>query len=531
MRDVFEKTERDFKILVEKFNCPGSKMWLHIVESELVNDSRELTRNLFQAHVNSRGIGYIGKSLKTKTNSLLTHKRLLKRNLNTLFGRIIIKRVGYSSREHHTVFPFDALLNLPNSSFSYGLQRFVARRTATLSFSEVLKLVKELTGTKIGSKQVVQIVEYCTKYFDEFYNNIDYNVLDFNKKLNNLEQIEKISSKNPDKIVNKKKLSNKNSKILVLTTDAKGIVMRQESLRKETRKRAEISKNKMSKRLSKGEKSNRKRMAQVASVYFIESFPRNPYDIIDDLRKKKKNKKRPRPIQKRVWASLEQSSDEVITAMFNDALKRDPQKNNSWVVLIDGNKHQLDVVENLSKIHEVKTTIILDIIHVIEYLWTASRALIDEKRHSECQAWVEEKIIEILNNNAGRVAGGIRISSSKLRISKAKKKAAEDCAQYISNHKEYMNYKDYLKYGFPIATGVIEGACRHLIKDRMDITGARWTLSGAESVLKLRALVSSNDFEKYWEFYLKNEFEKNYNNVIKDLDKIKILRKKSVKSS
>lgn len=84
------------------------------------------------------------------------------------------------------------------------------------------------------------------------------------------------------------------------------------------------------------------------------------------------------------------------------------------------------------------------------------------------------------------------------------------CAGYLLKNKERLQYGEALKSGFPIASGVIEGACRHLINDRLDITGARWSLQGAEAVLKLRSLKSSGDFESYWKFYKKMSKKRNY---------------------
>ena len=147
---------------------------------------------------------------------------------------------------------------------------------------------------------------------------------------------------------------------------------------------------------------------------------------------------------------------------------------------------------------------------MIEYLWDAARVFVDEKNHAGCETWVNEKLEQILNGKAGKVAGSIRISASKRDLSEGKKKTAKDCARYLTNHKKYMNYVGYLKSGYPIATGIIEGACRYLIKDRMDITGARWTLSGAESVLKLRSLVTSGDFDNYWNLHLQCEHDRNH---------------------
>lgn len=491
MNDEFREANEDFTGMVEKYKSLKSG-WLNAVETEIFSDGRELTRKILQGHVNCRGSGDAGQSITTTDGEILKHRRLQKRSLQTMFGKIEITRIGYSNRKHPALFPLDALLNLPKSSFSYGLQRFVARHASSDSFSEVIDLTLDVTGIKIGLRQTMQIVESCAHDFDDFYST--------NKKETEVE-----------------------SDILVLTTDAKGIVMRHESLRDETKKQAESKTHKMKNRLSRGEKANRKRMAQVASIYFISCFKRNPEDILDELKRKEiKAKKsiRPRPKQKRVWASVEKNANEVIEHMFEEAEKRDPLHQKNWVVLIDGNKHQLQLVKSLSKQKNVKTSIILDIIHVIEYLWTAARVFINEKNHSECDAWVTNKLRDILSGKAGKVAGSIRMSAAKRNLTNTKKKTASDCARYIANHKSYMNYDYYLSHGYPIATGVIEGACRYLVKDRMDITGARWSLSGAESVLKLRSLVSSGDFDEYWDFHLNCEYERNYKEKIAGLDQL-----------
>ena len=108
------------------------------------------------------------------------------------------------------------------------------------------------------------------------------------------------------------------------------------------------------------------------------------------------------------------------------------------------------------------------------------------------------------------VAAGIRQSAAKRGLTKKEGKAAENCARYLLNHKEYLRYDEYLAQGYPIASGVIEGTCRHLINDRLDLTGARWSLAGAESVLKLRSLWASKDLDAYWEFHKCREYERNH---------------------
>ena len=84
------------------------------------------------------------------------------------------------------------------------------------------------------------------------------------------------------------------------------------------------------------------------------------------------------------------------------------------------------------------------------------------------------------------------------------------CANYLLKYADFLHYDAYLAAGFPIATGVIEGACRHLVKDRMEVTGARWRLQGAEAVLRLRSLWVSGDFETYWRFHLEQEHKRHH---------------------
>jgi hypothetical protein len=111
----------------------------------------------------------------------------------------------------------------------------------------------------------------------------------------------------------------------------------------------------------------------------------------------------------------------------------------------------------------------------------------------------------VLEGKAGIVAGSIRRKATRLGIEPTKRQAADRCADYLLAKRPYLDYPTALAHGRPIATGVIEGACRHLVKDRMDITGARWGLESAEAILKLRALISNQDFEQYWNFHLSQE--------------------------
>jgi len=104
----------------------------------------------------------------------------------------------------------------------------------------------------------------------------------------------------------------------------------------------------------------------------------------------------------------------------------------------------------------------------------------------------------------------MRRSATQRKLSHKKRKNIDKCADYLLKYKAHLCFDHYLSKGFLIASGIIEGACRHLINDRFDITGARWGLQTAEGVLKLRAIKSSGDLEDYYQFYKKQEMKRNY---------------------
>lgn len=261
--------------------------------------------------------------------------------------------------------------------------------------------------------------------------------------------------------------------------------------------------------MSPGEKKNSKRMAAVASVYLINRFERTPSDVVKDIFEENDKKlSRPRPLKKRVWASLEKSFEEVVDELFIESDRKDPNRKKDWVALVDGDKKQIKYLKKKAKTYGVNLTIICDFIHVLEYLWNASNALTEEK--DEREYWVRERLENLLNGKASSVAAGIRRSATKRNIPQEKRVSVDKCATYLLNQSPYFSYHNYLKKGYPIATGVIEGACRHLVQDRMGITGARWGLKGAEAILKLRSLKTSGEFDDYWKFHEVQEFRRNH---------------------
>lgn len=452
------------------------------LEQMLDEQGREWARLLLEEHLGLRAALEKKVEVTGAEGAERTSARDSERHLETLVGRVPVPRQAYQAPGVSDLHPMDAALNLPREMFSHGIRRMVAKEAARASFDEVVEIVRDYTGSSIAKRQVEELAIRAAQDFDAFYE-------------------DRAASRAP------------HDDLLIISTDAKGIVMRHEDLREGTRKAAEKSTRKLETRLTPGEKSNRKRMAQVATVYSVAPFPRTAADIVHTLRKADDvDTKRPRPTDKRVWASVEKSPRAVIREAFAEALRRDPDKQRRWVVLVDGEPKQLRAVKAEARRAAVKVTILVDIVHVLEYIWGAARALFGES-NAKAESWVGDRLLALLNGSSGGdIARTIRWWAARRKLDDSALAAIEKSCGYLADRARtrLMHYEDALRDGLPIATGVIEGACRYLVKDRMDRTGARWSLTGAEAVLRLRAIRASGDFDAYWQFHLERDKTRNH---------------------
>jgi hypothetical protein len=281
--------------------------------------------------------------------------------------------------------------------------------------------------------------------------------------------------------------------------------MRPTALRPATAKAAATTNPKLATRLSKGEKRNRKRMAEVGAIYDTTPVPRTPADILpgNDTQRRDATKG-PTAHNKWLTASIAHDAATIVAQIFDEADRRDPDHTRAWVALVDGNNHQIDRIHAQARTRKVNVPILIDFVHVLEYLWRAAWSF-----HAEgdpaADAWVRVHAQAVLAGGATRVAGNLRRAATRAGLEPAQRANADTCARYLTNKRAHLDYPTALKEGWPIATGIIEGACRHLVKDRMDLTGAHWGLHGAAAILKLRALRCNGDFETYWRYHLGQE--------------------------
>jgi hypothetical protein len=217
----------------------------------------------------------------------------------------------------------------------------------------------------------------------------------------------------------------------------------------------------------------------------------------------------PKPVAKKLWARLETPMQTVIETGCAEAGRRDPHHHAAWVALVDGALSQIAYLEQAAHKDGVTLVIILDILHVLAYLWKAAHALFP-REDSQGGQWVTRTIGHLLDGQVASVVRSLRRSATVQGLSPTQREPVEQCATSLRNHAAYLTYPCYVAKGYPIATGVIAGACRHLVKERMDITGARWGREGGEAVLKLRALYINGDFDAYWACHEKQEYLRNH---------------------
>jgi hypothetical protein len=215
--------------------------------------------------------------------------------------------------------------------------------------------------------------------------------------------------------------------------------------------------------------------------------------------------KRPRPSRKRVWASLTAGKDAFINDVKAEMTRRDPEHQRTWVIITDGERAlQRRVISTFTDI-----TLVLDLLHVLEKLWKVAHALHCEGS-PETEAFLRARTEPILCGIAGQVVKGLRQTVTKRRITAVKANTIHGVCDYLYRNRERMRYDEYLRNGWPIASGTVEGACKNLIRDRFERSGMRWTPKTAEALLKLRAAHLSGDLDDYWEHHITHDQQRLY---------------------
>jgi hypothetical protein len=264
-------------------------------------------------------------------------------------------------------------------------------------------------------------------------------------------------------------------------------------------------------KLGSGEKRQKKKEALVGVSYTVDPKPRSPEalaELLVDPEAARARRQRaavgddaPRAQQVRRLASLVRTKQAVMACIKADAERRDPQHRKPLVVLLDGALGLWRLAPKLFRPWR-RMTCVLDIMHVVGYLWSAANALFGEGSKDGTR-WVQAKLTAILYGRVGYVIGGLRQLLTKRRLRKAVRETLARVITFFQNHRRWMNYDEYLAMGLPVGTGVVESACGSVVKHRMEGEGKRWSLEGAEAILALRSLRKSydDDLRDYWKFH------------------------------
>lgn len=446
------------------------------LEEELLVRGRELTRLLLQDHLNARAAAeprlsqVMGPDEVVRRRAEPGHTRLLA----SVFGPVTVTRIAYRAPGAASVHPADEQLNLPPGRHSHGLAKMAVTAVAGGSFATACAQVRARAGSVLAKRQCEELARAAARDFGGFY-----------------------AARQPP--------AAGPGQVLAISCDGKGIVVLPSQLRYRAALAARAKVPKQDGRLSRGEVRHRKRMAETGAVFDLDPVPRTAAQILGPG----PSPKAPRAARKWITASVADDAATVVASVFTEADRRDPARQRPWIALADGNTHQISRITAEAAARGITITIICDFIHVTEYLWRAAWCLFPEAS-PDAAGWVRAHAAQILDGHATAVAAAIRAQATAAQLTGAPSKTAARTAAYLDSKAPYLNYPKALAAGWPISTGVIEGTCRHLVSDRMDITGARWTTATAEAVLQLRALHANGDLDAYWTYHLHQEHQRTY---------------------
>jgi hypothetical protein len=250
------------------------------------------------------------------------------------------------------------------------------------------------------------------------------------------------------------------------------------------------------------------RRAYIGAVYSIAAFVRQPKEVWDELFRNEAAPRRPRPQGKRLWTEMAETengknhgSERVFIELSIDVSHRDPDRQKTLVCLMDGERKLWDLQQSWLG----RSVQILDFFHVLERVREVSK-LMEPDFLPRREVWVSDQVRDLLE---GRVESVLRrwrrLRSPAKKWLKSQRETLKSAIGYFSNNCQRMQYDVYLAKGYPIGSGVAEGACRHLVKDRMDGTGMHWRLAGARAMLKTRALYLNGEWDEFVEYRIQQE--------------------------
>ncbi len=473
-----------FWTLVERLHAAADEQQpIHHVEEALFRQLLKMGRSLLQAFLALSGDGDVGPSLTVlgegRSESPQDLPRLdapRTRAYLSIFGEIPIARVCYAEGRVEAA-PLDARLHLPCRQYSYLYQQWLGAFVIDDAHAEAIKKLETILGLGVSVRTSEDLNREQASDVEPFQDHLP---------------VPEPAEERP---------------ILVVTADCKGVPLVRSALGPEEATEAPLPAA-ANRRRGKGEKANKKKMAAVGAVYTIDPFPRTADEVIDEVMREKAAKRRPHPANKRVRAELLVGKVALSLWLADEVVRRNPSGTKPLVFLSDGERALHD---RQGEYLPEDVICILDLFHVMERLWKAAWCLFDEATEKrQAHQWVEKYLRMLLEGNVRHVVSGLRQMMTKRNLKGSRRKTIREVTGYFERNRERMKYDEYLAAGYPIGSGVVEGACRHLVKDRLERAGMRWVASGAQAMLDLRATYLNGDWESFWLYHVEREDDRLY---------------------
>jgi hypothetical protein len=459
---------------------------IHQVEETLFRELLVVGRWLLRAFLDMAGTGDVGPTLTVAGDRPSDPRQELprldprhKRPYLSLFGEMSIERTCYG-RDRIEAVPLDAQLHLPQRQYSYLLQKWLGSFVVDDAHAEAIRKLGTILGLEVPVKASEDLNRERASDVEVFQDRLPV----------------------PD--------TAEEGPLLVVTADCKGVPLVRKALPPEKATDAALPAL-ANPRRGKGEKANKKKMAAVGAVYTIKPFVRTADDVIEEVMRKKARERRPSPQHERVRAELLVGKVALFVWLADEVIRRNPRGSKPVIFLSDGERALHD---RQGEYLPEGTVCILDLFHVMERLWKVAWCLFEEgAQKREAHQWVEERLKRLLEGRVDSVIRGMRYQATQRGLKGPKRKTVRDAAEYFEANRERMKYDEYLRGGYPIGSGVVEGACRHLVKDRMERTGMRWLPSGAQAMLDLRATYLNGDWDPFWDFHVAQEDQRLYGKI------------------
>lgn len=465
------------------------------VERDLFDGLLQIGLTLLTAFVDGQGDGDAGQELPAGDHTVRRLEEPRTRRYLSIFGELSITRRVYAVREGQKIerAPLDERLGLPAGQFSYVLEDWLQRLCVKESYGESVRSLQDLLGVAPSGRAAEQMSQRWAADVAAF-----------------------LANQQPPP-------GAEEGELLVVVADGKGVPMRrplEETCHSSAPRTGE-------------QRTGKKQMACVGAVYSIDRFRRTAEDVVDDVRRHERAADRPRPQHKELFAELTtieiqehrgsgarkfaaedastsegQATKPMVLAgrsktfahLALACLRRDPERKKPLVCVMDGEKPLWEMAGEWLP----RAVGILDLFHVLQRLWQAAHCF-HRADSPEAEEFVTHRLRMLLEGQVGYVIGGLRRMGDARRLRGGAERTLNEVITYYENNREHMRYDEYIAAGYPIGSGVAEGACRHVINDRLEQTGMRWTVPGAQAILHLRVIHLNDDWPAYVEHHIANE--------------------------